>query len=119
MSTTFYRSTDAVTVTPDLVMPWEADDEVRTLVHPILGNPYPDITLREAAASTGTMRLFFLSFNTAETARLFFRAPALFTTTSELGWMPARFVPQDRINRAQQDPLTARWILTVPFQETQ
>lgn len=117
MSTTFSRSTDAATFTPDLVMPFEAEDEPGTIVHPILGSDLVDITLRPAQPSIGTMRLFFLTFANADAARVFLRAAAVFAISSDLAWLPDAFVPAGPIRRVQQDPTVSRWILDVPYRE--
>jgi len=114
---TFARSIDAVTVTPALVMPFEAEDEAQTIVHPVSNAEYPDATLRPATASAGVIRLFFLTFDDVEAARLFFRPASTFTTTAGPSWLPARFVPQGRIRRTQDPDRPGRWMLEVPYQE--
>lgn len=117
MGTTISRSTDAETVTPELVLnAWESQDEPGTIVHPILGSEWPDVTLRPAQARTGTLRLLFATSADAESARVFHRAPAVFLTASTLAWVPAAYVPAGPIHPIQQETRT-RWILEVPFQE--
>jgi hypothetical protein len=117
MTTIISRSTDAVTFTPDLVFPFEAEDEPGTVVQPILGSDRVDITLRPATASAGTIRMLFLTFADAEAARLMMRAAAVFLIASDLPWLPSGFVPAGSIRRAQQDPQLQRWILDVPYRE--
>jgi len=118
MVTTISRSTDATTIVPELVLRgWESTDEAGTLVHPIIGAEWPDVSLRPAAARTGTMRMLFASPADAEAARVFHRAPAVFTTASTLLWVPAAYVPV-RVRPMQQDG-PHRWIVEVEFQEVQ
>lgn len=117
MSTTFTRSIDAATITPALVLgSFESEDPVQTLVHVIPGRETPDVTLRPAQASTGVMRLFFLSHAQADAARVFHRAAAVFGTGSDMEWLPAAYVPQRGIRRAQQDH-AGRWVIEIPYQE--
>lgn len=117
MATTIMRSTDGQQVKPELVLNgWQSDDEPQSRIHTVLGREWPDITLRPAAARTGTIRLLFPTAADAEAARVFHRAAAVFTTTSDLPWMPAAYVPNGAIRQAQQEQ-SARWVLEVPFQE--
>lgn len=44
---------------PLLVTQWSATSNTRHLVHEILGNPIPDITLQPAGPRTGTMSALF------------------------------------------------------------
>ncbi|OJU42016.1 MAG: hypothetical protein BGN97_04480 [Microbacterium sp. 69-10] len=116
MSTTITRSTDAASIIPELVLNgWDSTDEPRTIVHEILGRETPDVTLRPAAPRSGTLRLLFPDAASAEVARKFHRAAAVFTTVSTLAWVPAAYVPAGGIRTAQQEG--RRWVLEVPFQE--
>jgi len=118
MSATITRPGATTAVTPDLVMTFEASDETGTVVHPIAGRANPDVTLAEAALSTGTLRLFFLTHDDAEAAREYHRAPAAFTLTApDMPWLPNHYVVNGPISRAQQEQNTLRWIVEVPFQE--
>lgn len=120
MATTITRSTDGTVVTPTLVLgEWASEDEPGTLVHPVLGREYPDVTLRPAQASTGTMRLFFMDFAAADAARRFHRAPAVFRAVTDIPWLPAAYVPNGPLRRAQQSENMLRWVLEVPFQEVE
>jgi hypothetical protein len=117
MSTTISRTTDATTVVPDLVLnDWESDTEPQTIAHPILGSSDVAVTLRPARLITGRMRMLFSTAATAETARAFHTAAAVFHTTSDLSWVPASYVPLPTITLTQQ-PGNRRWVLVVPFQE--
>lgn len=118
MTATITRAGATAAITPDLVLPFEATDETGTVVHPIAGSPYPDVTLAEAAAATGTLRLFFLTHDDAEAARQYHRAPAAFTlSSSDMPWLPQYYVVNGPIRRAQQERQTRRWIVEIPFQE--
>lgn len=116
--TTITRTIDAATVAPTLVLgDWSSDDEPQTLLHPILGREYPDVTLRPAAARTGTLRLFFWDYESADAARKFHRAAAVFHTVTDMAWLPAAYVPNGPIRCTQQRENAARWVLEIPFQE--
>lgn len=115
--TTISRSSDATTVTPELVLDeWASDNEPQTRIHTILGRSDVDLTLRPARARTGTLRLLFWDAASAEAARQFHCAAATFTTANTLPWVPAAYVPNGSIHPAQQQN-RSRWILEVPFQE--
>lgn len=119
MSTTIGRTTDATTITPALVLGgWESADEPQTIVHPILGSENVAVTLRPAAPRTGQLRLLFMDSASADAARVFHRAAAVFTAVSDLPWVPSAYVPNGPIRPAQQEN-RERWILEVPYQELQ
>lgn len=44
---------------PLLVTQWSATSNTRHLVHEVLGNPWPDVTLQPAAPRTGSMSALF------------------------------------------------------------
>lgn len=121
MTTTITRSTDSTSITPAFVLgPFQAFDEAGSLVHPILGRSADDVTLRPAKLGTGNLELYFLTADDAETARLFHRPAATFTVISDDGaFLPALYVPQRQIGRAQRSDLMDNWVLTVPYQEIQ
>lgn len=116
--TTITRTSDAATVVPTLVLSnWSSDDEPQTLVHPILGREFPDVTLRPAMARTGTLRLFFWDYAAADAARKFHHAAAVFRTVTDMAWLPRAYVPNGPIRCTQQAENAARWVLEIPFQE--
>lgn len=115
--TTITRSIDGQTVTPALVLTeWSTENEAQTIVHHILGRPDVDVTLRPAHDATGTMRLFFLSHAAADAAVQFHLAAATFSITTTDARLPARYVPQGGIRKAQQT-LASRWVVEITFQE--
>lgn len=117
--TTIGRSTDTTTITPTLVLGgWETEDEPQTIVTPILGSESVAVSLRPAAPSTGRLQLLFWDYASADAARIFHRAAAIFTTDRDLPWLPAAYVPNGPIRKVQQDS-RARWVLEVPFVELQ
>ncbi len=117
---TISRSTDDVTITPShVVAPLIRQDDAQTIVHRVLGAEAPDITLRPAMLSSGTLSLYFMTAADAEAARLFHRPAATFAIISESDEpsLPAAYVPQGGIRQAQQDVLREQWVLDVPYQE--
>lgn len=118
VTATITRAGSATVITPDLVFPYESSDESGTVLHPIAGRGNPDVSLAEAALPAGVLRLFFLTYEAADAARLFHRAPSAFSLSApEMPWLPTYYVVIDRIGRAQQETNRARWIIDVPFQE--
>ncbi|MFD8769558.1 hypothetical protein [Microbacterium oxydans] len=111
------RSTDAQTISPDLVLTeWVTENEPQSIVHRILGRSDVDVTLRPALDATGTLRLFFLDHTHAEQARAFHLAAAWFAVTTTDARLPAQYVPNGPIRKAEQEN-NARWVIEVPFQE--
>lgn len=58
-----------VTLTPDLVLTWNAARTTGTVVHAIIGRPNPDIVLRDTLERGGTLELFFLTEADAQEAQ--------------------------------------------------
>lgn len=117
VTTVITRSTDSLSIAPKLVLgDLESENAPGTISHPILGRASVEITLRPARDRVGTLRLLFWDWESAEAARLFHIAPAVFLSSSTLSWMPAAYVPRD-VMRLTQQPNGKRWVLEVPFQE--
>lgn len=117
MTAVITRSTDAATVTPFLVLgPFEDEADGQSIVHDILGSSDSDVTLRPASTPTGSVELFFLTWDDAQAAREFHRAPAVFTLADpDAGFFPSSYI-MTRVSRAQQDA-RARWVVTVEYRE--
>lgn len=56
-------------LTPDLVLAWQASRPSLTSVHQIIGRAEPEVTLRDAGARSGTLRIFFLDYPDAQAAQ--------------------------------------------------
>lgn len=104
-------------IVPDLVLAHQDEIVGGSIIHEIIGRTDPDITLRPASAPSGTLRLFFLRWNDAQTARNAHLEAALFSVSSDSQpWLPARYVMR-RLSRIQQESATKRWVLEVEYTE--
>ena len=120
MATVISRSIDATTVVPDQVHIFEDDVTPGTVVHDVIGLTYPEVTLRPAKSPTGVLKLFFLTHEAAQLARVFHMTAATFSIVSEtMPWLPSRYVPQRSIRRVQQVENPRRWVLEVGYRELQ
>jgi hypothetical protein len=119
MSTIISRSIDAATIAPAFIKrPFVVGDEAQSLVHNVIGRSVPDLTLRPGLLGAGSLEMYFYSAAEAENARVFHRAASTFLVTSDdAAFLPGEYVPQGRVNQAQQSDDLRHWILTVPFQD--
>lgn len=107
------------TITPRVVLGWEASRRARSLVHEVLGRPDPDITLRPAGVRSGTLRLLFATgAEAAAAASVFATAQTLTITDPDVAQVSMSFVVAEGDIVVQLDPETRRlWMLSAPFQE--
>lgn len=107
------------TITPRLILGWEATRPARSLVHEVLGRADPDITLRPAGVRSGTLRLLFTTGAEASAAAAVFAiAQTLTITDPDVAQVGMSFVVAEGDIVAQLDPETRRlWTLDVAFQE--
>lgn len=112
--------TDGVTtLNPDQVQGWDAERPSRSVLHPILSRPDPDVTLRPGGLRTGTMRQFYLSYAPAQAAADAQAAASVWNmTASDQAGLTLRYVVANGSVRlsAVGDDLN-RWIVEVPYQE--
>lgn len=108
----------ATTVTPTLVLGHEVSRRSRTVIHPILGRPDPDVTLREAALRRGTLRVLFPD---AESAYVCFSMHAglsvLTLTTPELPSASMSYVVDGDADLQLDEDTRERCVVEIPFQE--
>lgn len=120
----FDGSTAAVGATgvalPLLVTQWNATATTRHLVHDVLGNPWPDITVQPAGPRTGTMSALF--DNEADAAALF----AMLTGTTVVTFSDdstsitaMRLLANGSVTIAQDDQDRTKWVVTFAYQEVQ
>lgn len=119
MSTTITRDTDSESFEVAMVLTWTDAAEAGTIAHTIPGRYYPDVTLRPAYAPRGSMRLLFMTAAEALAAFDILLAPSTYSTTTDLAWVPASFVPQGTIERQQQTDGNGRWVIDLGFQEVE
>lgn len=111
----------ADTITPTQVLGYQSEREGRNIVHPILGRPSPDVTLRPAGLRTGTLSMGFAG-PTAEGDSRFAENlhsnGGVFTLMSaERLTVPMSYVVAGRIGRELEDESRDAWIVNVDFQE--
>lgn len=120
----FDGSTAAVGATgivlPLLVTQWNATANTRHIVHDVLGNPWPDITVQPAGPRTGTMSALF--DNEADAAALF----AMLTGTTVVTFSDdstsitaMRLLANGSVTIAQDDQDRTKWVVTFAYQEVQ
>lgn len=114
--TTITRDTDSVSFDVAMVLTWTDSAQAGTLVHQIPGRYFPDVTLRPAYAPAGSMRLLFMTSAEALAAFEILLAPSTYSTTTDLPWVPASFVPQGSITREQQVDGNGRWVVDLGWQ---
>lgn len=114
-------TTGAAAITPTIVLGFDTDCESQNNVHPIIGRPIPDVTLRPATSRTGRITLGFHG-PTSETdsadAETLLRTPAVFTVVSDdRATLAMSFVVYGRIERRLDDESRDAWTVAVEFRE--
>jgi hypothetical protein len=106
------------TIAPTLAnMNYAADREARSVVHPIIGRPFPDVTLRPAGSRTGTLHLMFATEAAAAAAAEALALPRVWAQLSpEQPSTAMRFVVQGTISAAQV-PGFKSWTVDAGFVE--
>lgn len=113
----------AAVIAPTIILGYESSRETRTVVHPILGRPAPDATLRPAGLRTGRLELGFTAA-TAEAdsaaAETILSAAATFTlvsadrTTAQMAFV----LPEGgRLSRALDDSTRNAWVVSFDWTE--
>ncbi|RZU64609.1 hypothetical protein EV379_0912 [Microterricola gilva] len=106
------------TITPLLVLGYEATRQGRNIIHPIIGRPDPDVTLAPAALRTGTLSLLFKDEPTAAGCMTMHAAAAVFTVDrDDLPGASMRYVVAGRIGVTLDPATLLRCVVTVDFQE--
>lgn len=108
-----------VTITPDLVLGWDSTRDARTQVHPVLGRPDPEVTLRPAGTRTGTLVLFFTDLADAQAAEDAHATPGVWSMDNTTEGAPslAAYVVSGPITLRAEGPNLDRWLVEVAYQE--
>lgn len=113
---------------PDVVDGFESVRETQSIVHRVLGRPYPDVTLRPATARTGTLKLVFGNEAAAAHAEAVHAAPGILKLQAAFDYdanevirptVEMLYVPAGRITRTLDPDTRDVWIVTVDFQEVE
>ncbi|AOX46704.1 hypothetical protein [Microbacterium sp. BH-3-3-3] len=111
------------TIAPQQVMSITSEQASGTIIHPILGRAYPDVTIRPAGLRTGTIEMGFYGPNSeaeSATARALIAAGGIFTIASEeRATLSMTCVASGRISLTLEDVTRDAWVLAVDYQEVQ
>lgn len=111
------------TIAPQQVMSISSEQASGTIIHPILGRSYPDVTIRPAAMRTGTIEMGFYGPNSeadSATARALIATGGVFTIASEeRATLSMTCVASGRIALQLEDTTRDAWVLSVDYQEVQ
>jgi hypothetical protein len=119
MSVTITYADDLVLI-PDLVLGYAWEHASRNVLHPLIANPLPAVTLREAAAKAGTLQLFFLLETAALQASEAHRLAEVFTyQDTDRPALTMRYVVPDagKIGVTLDPETKKRWIVAVDYQQ--
>lgn len=106
-------------IVPTIVDGYQARREARTIVHPIINRPNPDVTLRAAGLRTGALRCVFADEAEALSAFGIFSSPQVLALTDpDRASIAMSFVVADGDLDIALDEVTRNvWIVRVPFVE--
>jgi hypothetical protein len=116
MATTLSDGT--TTLNPTIVDGWESAQASRNVIHDILGNTSPDVTLRAPRMRTGTLKTVWLTKAQAEAARQLHLTANVFTLTStEITYITMQYVVAGNITTTLYDDTRNAWTVNIDFQE--
>lgn len=108
----------ATTITPNLVLGYEAQSESRNVFHIILSAPSMDVSLAPAGMRSGELEMFFLRQEDAWAAHaLHIGLGSFVLVDSDLPEINMTYVCDGSIKIALDDKTQKRWTLSVPFRE--
>lgn len=112
-------SDGTTTITPQLVLGYEAQQAGRSVFHDVLGRSDPDVTLRTAGLRAGNLALFFLTAADADACRQLHARAAVFAyVDSDLpGTSMSYVVDEGGVTTTLDDEGRRRWVVTVAFRE--
>lgn len=108
----------STTLTPLLVLGWQATREARTRVHQLIGRPDPDVTLRPSAARTGQLRILCASEADATAMEALHAAGFVLTLADDdVAAVGMAYVVSGALG-VELDPGTlTRWVVTADYTE--
>lgn len=108
----------ATTITPDLVLDYEARSETSNTIHEVLNSDARAITLGVESLRAGTLNLYFATQTAAWAAHTFLKTSTLFTLAStDATVIGMRFVREGRMSIEIDTRTMTRWLLHVNYQE--
>lgn len=116
MTTTL--TANSVMRTPQLVLGYSSTRSAGNIVHPVIGNPSPDVTLAAAGLRTGTLSMLCLNLADALAVQSLHTGPyVVVLADSDLPALNMTYVASGTIAIALDDETRTRWTVTVDFQE--
>lgn len=111
-------SDGATTLTPLLVLGWSPVRESRTRVHPLIGRPDPDVTVRPAALRSGTLRILCEDEAAAAAMEALHAAGAVLTIADDdVTAVSGAYIVSGLLS-VELDPQTRRrWVVSADFTE--
>lgn len=107
----------AVTITPDLRVGYDdVRSTARNVVHNILGEDAPDVTLRDEGLRNGSLKLLFSTATAAWDAYDKLRVAKVWALADDIAGVQMNLVRDGDLRPVQQEDRST-WILTVGFQE--
>lgn len=114
MTTTI--SDGVTTVAPLVVDGYESTRAPRTIVHEVLNNPNPSVSLKPAGLRTGTLSAVFATRADAVECEAMLAAAAVLTLTSTVD-VGMTFVVHEDITVTLDDSTRAVWLVSFGYQE--
>jgi hypothetical protein len=111
-------SDGTTTLTPMLVLGWSTSREARTVVHRLIGQAAPDVTLRPHALRSGSLRILCADMAEALAMEALHAAGVVLTLDDDdVSAVAMSYVVSGALS-VDLDPATlARWVVTADFTE--
>ncbi|WP_053205840.1 hypothetical protein [Jiangella muralis] len=111
-------SDGTTTLTPMLVLGWTPARQARTVAHPMIGRPDPDVTLRPHATRSGQLRILCADEAAAVAMEAMHASGVLLTLADDDVTSVAMTYAVTGPLGHELDPVTlVRWIVTADFTE--
>lgn len=106
------------TVTPTLVTEYTSAREGGNLLHKVIGNASPDVTLKMAALRKGTLEIWCEDYNTALTTEALHAQVGVFRLTDDtLPGVNMYYVLDGAIDVSLDSQTQRRWLVRVGYSE--
>ncbi|ROS74990.1 carbohydrate binding protein [Curtobacterium sp. PhB130] len=107
-------------ILPRLVTQWNASATTRHIVHEVLGNPWPDVTVQPAGPRSGTMAAIFDNEDDAVALYTMLTGTTVVTFSDDSTSFPTmRFLANGQITVQQDDQDRTVWAVTFSYMEVQ
>ncbi len=110
-----------VVLTPSMALEVTERNESQTKVHPIIGRPDPDVTLRPASTRTGTLKLGYFDASAeadSAAARVALTGAAVWTIVSDdRPTLQFSFIVDGSVSRTLDEETRDAWVVEVDYRE--